>query len=387
MKKIQGIIFAFILALSVSVPVFADVMSTDQIPAYSTNYYVIIESPDGGIDMYPSPNAKESRLNDAPIPNGSVLHVDGEKTDDNGKLYGYVEYHGMKGYISLDHTRVISAEEALQTEADTGSQTNVDYDAEAYGRAGSVAMYHGPSDQFDLVEGSTAIPNGEALHVTAEVDNSEGESWVQATHDGVEGWIPEEQILTASKKAILSATPTPTPEPAATSTPAPKLTVTNTPTPKPTNTSTPSPKPTATDTPTPQPTNTSTPSPEPTATDTPTPKPTNTSAPSPEPTATDTPTPQPTNTNTPSPTETSAPTPTETGSVTDAPAETPTEAPDHSGDDFQPGSSDAEKSLTAETSAAASTAAVSPVLIVIGIALVLILILLLIALKRKDNNK
>ena len=359
MKKVLTLLTAFVMTLLAAVSISADVTSTDQIPSYSTNYYVIVEGAEEGIDIYPAPNATDTKLNVEPIKNGTILHVDGEKRDESGKLYGYVEYHAMKGYVPLEHTRVISAEEARQAAIAADSSEAVDYDAEAYGRAGSVAMYDGPSDQFDVIDGSTAIPNGENFHVSAEVENTEGETWLQATHDGVEGWIQQEQLLTEEQKAVLSATPTPSPTPEPTATPTPKPT------------STPTPKPTATNTPTPKPTNTNTPTPKPT------PKPTATNTPTPEPTATNTPTPEPTNTNTPTPEA----------------VETPTEAPESVSEDSSDKSGTAGTSAEGDTAETVSTQAedaasssVSPALIGAGIALIVLLIILLIALKRKKDK-
>lgn len=334
-------LMVFVLSLMTVAPALGDVTDSGHVPAYTTDYYVIIEAPEGGIDLYSTPEETETRLNTEPIPNGSVLHVEGEKTNASGVLYGYVSYHGMRGYIRMEYANMVSQKEALQAQTSQETKTLVNYDAQANGKAGSVAMYHGPSEQFGLVEGSTAIPNGDVLHVSAEVENSEGSKWVQAVHDGAEGWVLQSQIVT----------PTPTP--------------TSTPTPTPT----PTPLPTSTPTPTPAPTSTSTPTPAPTSTNTPTPAPTNT------------PTAVPTSTSTPIPTNT----PIEAVEISETAKPVMVEE-DSSGSDFLATEAPEEPAAEETVSRSASSLPVSPILIVVGIAMVCVLIILLVALKKKNDQ-
>ena len=85
-----------------SVNVMADVQTGKQNPDYPTDYYMIVESKAGGIDIYSLPDLESSRLNDSQIPNGTALHIEGETEDtENNRTWGYTEYHGMYGYARL----------------------------------------------------------------------------------------------------------------------------------------------------------------------------------------------------------------------------------------------------------------------------------------------
>ena len=96
MKKKLGMLLAVLLTFCMTVGVFADAGKTQQVD-YKTDYYMIVESPDGGVDMYSEADASSPKLNDELIPNGTAIHVEGEVTDEAGKVWVYAQLHGMFG--------------------------------------------------------------------------------------------------------------------------------------------------------------------------------------------------------------------------------------------------------------------------------------------------
>ena len=357
---------AVVLTLCISVSAFADAGKSQQVD-YKTDYYMIVESPDGGVDMYSEASTDSPKLNDELIPNGTAIHVEGESKDDAGNIWLYTQLHGMFGFLEEKYLKPATLAEAVASELALYGSTDVNYDITVNAKEdGSVSLYKGPGQKYGTVSGGCNIANGEKLHIDVEVDTGKDGIWGQTTAGEVSGWVdiaqatnteqstvelvPENTVTpeagensasaaeepedkteidvnsegdteatgdvnsesnTAVGKAVAGSAEKKTPTPKPTSTPTPKSTNTSTPTPEPTSTNTPTPEPTNTSTPTPKPTSTSTPTPEPTSTSTPTPEPTKTSTPTPEPTKTSTPTPK--------PTETSAPT--EKPMKTDTPAE------------------------------------------------------------------
>ena len=430
MKKL-GIMLAVVLTLCMSVSAFADAGKSQQVD-YKTDYYMIVESPDGGVDMYSEASTDSPKLNDELIPNGTAIHVEGESKDDAGNIWMYTQLHGMFGFLEEKYLKPATLAEAVASELALYGSTDVNYDITVNAKEdGSVSLYKGPGKKYGTVSGGCNIANGEKLHIDVEVDTGKDGIWGQTTAGEVSGWVdiaqatnteqstvelvPENTVTpeagensasaaeepedkteidvnsegdteatgdmnsesnTAAGKAVAGSAEKKTPTPKPTSTPTPKSTNTSTPTPKPT--STPTPEPTSTNTPTPEPTNTSTPTPKPTSTSTPTPKPTSTSTPTPEPTSTSTPTPEPTKTSTPTPEPTKTSTPTPKPTETSAPTEKPTKTDTPAENAGQTASSEnVEKASSGMTTLIWILVAV----IIIGIAVVIWLIK-----KNKKNN-
>ena len=351
MKKKLGMLLAVLLTFCMTVGVFADAGKTQQVD-YKTDYYMIVESPDGGVDMYSEADASSPKLNDELIPNGTAIHVEGETTDEAGMVWVYAQLHGMFGFLEENYLKPATLAEAVASELALYGSKDANYSITVNAKEdGSVCLYKGPGKKYGTVSGGCNIANGEKLYIDTEVDTGKDGIWGHTEAGDVSGWVniaeatnteestvelvPEtekeaedgsqsvqdgENTSEVGKagtegKGISDAeaepTGTPTPKPEKTSTPTPKPTETSTPAPEPTKKATAASEPTETSTPTPEPTETSTPTPEPTETSTPTPEPTETSTPTPEPTETSTPTPE--------PSETIAPT--EEVAVTAAPSE------------------------------------------------------------------
>ena len=351
MKKKLGMLLAVLLTFCMTVGVFADAGKTQQVD-YKTDYYMIVESPDGGVDMYSEADASSPKLNDELIPNGTAIHVEGETTDEAGMVWVYAQLHGMFGFLEENYLKPATLAEAVASELALYGSKDANYSITVNAKEdGSVCLYKGPGKKYGTVSGGCNIANGEKLYIDTEVDTGKDGIWGHTEAGDVSGWVniaeatnteestvelvPEtekeaedgSQSVQAGENtsevgkagtegkdigdAEAEPTGTPTPKPEKTSTPAPKPTETSTPAPEPTKKATATSEPTETSTPAPEPTEASTPAPEPTEASTPTPEPTETSTPTPEPTETSTPTPE--------PSETIAPT--EEATVTVAPSE------------------------------------------------------------------
>ena len=341
MKKKLGMLLAVLLTFCMTVGVFADAGKTQQVD-YKTDYYMIVESPDGGVDMYSEADASSPKLNDELIPNGTAIHVEGETTDEAGMVWVYAQLHGMFGFLEENYLKPATLAEAVASELALYGSKDANYSITVNAKDnGSVCLYKGPGKKYGTVSGGCNIANGEKLYIDTEVDTGKDGIWGHTEAGDVSGWVniaeatnteestvelvpeTEKEVEDGSQsvqdgentsevgKAGTEGKDSSDVETEPTGTPAPKPEKTSTPAPKPAETSTPAPEPTEKATAASEPTETSIPTPEPTEAGTPTPEPTETSTPTPEPTETSTPTPE--------PSETIAPT--EEAAVTAAPSE------------------------------------------------------------------
>lgn len=339
MKKCVKAFLALLMCILMTANVYADEAGQSHKPDLVTDYYMIVESPDGGLDLYADASLESSKLNNEQIPNGTGLHIEGEKTDESNRIWGYTQYHGMYGYVLEDDLKPATRTECIESELYLAGRDNVDYnadyDVEPRSDAGSVYLYQGPGEKYGKVSGADAVSEGSKLHVFQDANLADGSHWAQVqTETGTEGWVNmtvmkpygtedtetglvnmeaggteaaqnenpaaeegvqsreaaageaqgEEAAAEAQKEELLAAgekelTPTVTPSPKPTSTPTPKPTATPTPTPEPTKEPTATPEPT----PTAEPTKEATPTAEPTKEATPTAAPTKEAEPTAEP--------------------------------------------------------------------------------------------------------
>ena len=351
MKKKLGMLLAVLLTFCMTVGVFADAGKTQQVD-YKTDYYMIVESPDGGVDMYSEADASSPKLNDELIPNGTAIHVEGETTDEAGMVWVYAQLHGMFGFLEENYLKPATLAEAVASELALYGSKDANYSITVNAKEdGSVCLYKGPGKKYGTVSGGCNIANGEKLYIDTEVDTGKDGIWGHTEAGDVSGWVniaeatnteestvelvpeTEKEAEDSSKsvqdgentsevgKAGTEGKDSSDVEAEPTGTPTPKPEKTSTPAPKPTETSTPAPEPTKKATATSEPTETSTPALEPTEASTPAPEPTEASTPTPEPTETSTPTPEPTETSTPTPEPSVTIAPTEEATVTVAPSE------------------------------------------------------------------
>ena len=238
MKKMAKGLLVMILGLLMSVNVMADVQTGRTEPDYSTDYYMIVESKAGGIDIYSQPDMNSTKLNEEQIPNGTALHIEGEVEDsENNRTWGYTEYHGMYGYVALDECRPAdSRKEAIESELYIAGKDhvnyNTDYDVKAYAEEGNQKLYQGPGTKYGEVPGLREIENGETLHITEDAEMVDGSHWGVTTVDGTEGWVDLEK--TEEWAAESTGTPVPTETADVTETPVPTEATEETETPVPT---------------------------------------------------------------------------------------------------------------------------------------------------------
>ena len=341
MKKKLGMLLAVLLTFCMTVGVFADAGKTQQVD-YKTDYYMIVESPDGGVDMYSEADASSPKLNDELIPNGTAIHVEGETTDEAGKVWVYAQLHGMFGFLEENYLKPATLAEAVASELALYGSKDANYSITVNAKDnGSVCLYKGPGKKYGTVSGGCNIANGEKLYIDTEVDTSKDGIWGHTEAGDVSGWVNIAEATNTEESTVELVPETEkeaedgsqsvqdgenTSEVGKAGTEGKDISdvetePTGTPAPKPEKTSTPAPKPAETSTPAPEPTEKATAASEPTETSIPTPEPTEAGTPTPEPTETSTPTPEPTETSTPTPEPSETIAPTEEAAVTAAPSE------------------------------------------------------------------
>ena len=341
MKKKLGMLLAVLLTFGMTVGVFADAGKTQQVD-YKTDYYMIVESPDGGVDMYSEADASSPKLNDELIPNGTAIHVEGETTDEAGMVWVYAQLHGMFGFLEENYLKPATLAEAVASELALYGSKDANYSITVNAKDnGSVCLYKGPGKKYGTVSGGCNIANGEKLYIDTEVDTGKDGIWGHTEAGDVSGWVNIAEATNTEESTVELVPETEkeaedgsqsvqdgenTSEVGKAGTEGKDISdvetePTGTPAPKPEKTSTPAPKPTETSTPAPEPTEKATAASEPTETSIPTPEPTEAGTPTPEPTETSTPTPEPTETSTPTPEPSETIAPTEEAAVTAAPSE------------------------------------------------------------------
>ena len=168
MKKILSVFLALLFSFTVCVAVWAD-GDEGQSADYITDYYMIVESRDGGINIYASTDISGGKLNNQLIPNGTALHIKGEKKDAAGKEWGLTEYHKMKGFVLFDDLKPVTITEAVKSELSVLGAEETDENIVVGAKAGSVKMYTGPGEKFPEIS-SSEILNGCLLYTSDAAD-------------------------------------------------------------------------------------------------------------------------------------------------------------------------------------------------------------------------
>ena len=267
MKKKWGIIVALLCSLLLAVNVWAD-DGVSQDPEYVTDYYMIVQSPDGGVYIYSEADPQSSRLNEKQIVNGTAIHIQGEKTGTDNKKWGYTQYHGMNGYVPMDNLDPVDREKAIESEFKTFGGEDVDLQVKVQTEDGNADLYNGPGEKYGEVAGSGGIADGTAVHISQQIHGEDGVNWGKADTDP-EGWLSldrdtdyQSEVVdmqgdSAQTAAEKETTPTPKATPTEETTPTPEATPTEevTPTPEatPTEEVTPTPEATPTEEATPTP--------------------------------------------------------------------------------------------------------------------------------------
>lgn len=190
MKRRFGTVIAMVLCFILTVvSVYAD-DGKGQNPDYVTDYYMIVQSTQGGVDIYDEADTQSVKLNDSKIPNGTAIHVLGEKNGADNKKWAYAQYHGMNGYVPMDDLDPASREEAANEEYRTFGGKDVDFEVKVHGNDGNVSVYNGPGEKFDQVSGTEGIADGTTVHIFQYVQGEDGTNWGKTDTDGVtQGWL------------------------------------------------------------------------------------------------------------------------------------------------------------------------------------------------------
>ena len=223
MKKILSVFLALLFSFTVCVAVWAD-GDEGQSADYITDYYMIVESRDGGINIYASTDISGGKLNNQLIPNGTALHIKGEKKDAAGKEWGLTEYHKMKGFVLFDDLKPVTITEAVKSELSVLGAEETDENIVVGAKAGSVKMYTGPGEKFPEIS-SSEILNGETVHISMKVETEDGNLWGKVTGREKEGWVNLSEAGECkgtgkgSERAVDKKAPAPTEMPKVTETP------------------------------------------------------------------------------------------------------------------------------------------------------------------------
>ena len=227
MKKRMGIFVALLCCFLLAVNVWAD-DGCGQKPDYATDYYMIVECAEGGVDIYDGADFSANKLNEELIPNGTALHITGEKTGEDNSHWVYVQHRSMYGYVPSDHLKPVTVGEAAASEYRTYNGVDVEFDVTVRAEGGQVSLSKGPGDQFGKRRQS--LENGTIAHITQYVETSPGIAWGKTSVDGVQGWIDltrdtdyaeNKAAISLVEKTGIAAGVTSVPEPTVT----PELTV------------------------------------------------------------------------------------------------------------------------------------------------------------------
>lgn len=160
--------------------------------AGKVSYNVEVSAPDGGVNFRRGPGAEYEQLQEAMIPNGTLLPIFEEATAQNGNSWGLTAYNGTRGWIALTQVRVTS-EVAFEEFWQGVSAKEVNYNVEVSAPDGGVNFRWGPGAEYVKLQ-DDMIPNGTELHVSLEAAAQNGNSWGLAEYDGQYGWIALTQV-------------------------------------------------------------------------------------------------------------------------------------------------------------------------------------------------
>ena len=188
MKKKLGTIAAVLLCfILAAVSVYAD-DGREQDPDYVTDYYMTVQSADGGVNIYAEADPESNVLNDNLIVNGTAIHVQGEKDGTDNKEWAYSEYHGMNGYIPMDDLAPVTRAEAINKEFQTFGGEDVDFQVKIQSDSGNAPVYNGPGEKYGEISGG--IADGTTVHISKYIKGEDGINWGKADTDGEESvWV------------------------------------------------------------------------------------------------------------------------------------------------------------------------------------------------------
>lgn len=173
MKKLLVFLTVAVILCASVIPAFADAASYPMDPV---DYYVIVSTPDGGLNLRGGPGVEYPTVISGRIPDGVELHITLESD-----TWGYTKYDGEYGWVALKQT--VYNGEGGNTTTTRDTIDNVDYYVYVATPDGGLNFREGPSINYDKVI-SGRIPDGVRLHITGEKNG-----WGLTEYENKSGWV------------------------------------------------------------------------------------------------------------------------------------------------------------------------------------------------------
>ena len=171
MRKTFGIICLILVA------VFALTLTSYAYETAYADYYVYVNSYDGGLNLRSGPSSSYAKVMSGWIPNNTQIHI--TATSGNwGKTY----YSGYEGWVSLKYTTTNLPETKAETKPEY-EYTYTDYYVYVNSYDGGLNLRSGPASSYAKVM-SGWIPNDTEIHITRKSGN-----WGYTYYGNYEGWV------------------------------------------------------------------------------------------------------------------------------------------------------------------------------------------------------
>ena len=144
---------------------------------YDVDYYVVVDAPDGGVNLRYGAGTEYSKVLDGMIPNGTALHIDAEARANNGKYWGATEYDGWSGFIFLGHTKK-TAPPAEATAAETSAEMTAETAAATTAAQGPTVPAETTAAPETAAPETAAAETSAAETSTAAETSAAGEDWL-----------------------------------------------------------------------------------------------------------------------------------------------------------------------------------------------------------------
>ena len=144
---------------------------------YDVDYYVVVDAPDGGVNLRYGAGTEYPIQLDGMIPNGTVLHIDAEARANNGKYWGATEYDGWSGFIFLGHTKK-TAPPAEATAAETSAEMTAETAAATTAAQGPTVPAETTAAPETAAPETAAAETSAAETSTAAETSAAGEDWL-----------------------------------------------------------------------------------------------------------------------------------------------------------------------------------------------------------------
>jgi len=185
MKKLIFILTLVLILVSVNIAsVFADAAAYD---IQKAGYYVIVATPDGGLNLRHGPGVDYGKVMEGRIPDGVKLYISHTSSG-----WGLTTYNGYEGWVALSQTKTAPSYETIPA----------GYYVYVATPDGGLNLRQGPGTSYNKAM-SDRIPDGVKLYISHTSGN-----WGLTTYSGYEGWVALSQTTTTPP----APAPVPAPE-------------------------------------------------------------------------------------------------------------------------------------------------------------------------------